>query len=80
MGIRIRGDSKIIGGSATPGGGRTLGDTGMIAGPEDQGMACPIATPFIKGRSASYGVNASGALATIAVANTAANRQEEGAE
>jgi hypothetical protein len=67
MGIRIHGDSKIIGDSAT------LGDIGMIARPEDQGMACPIATPFIKGRSVSCDANASGALATIAVANTVVN-------
>lgn len=76
MDISIPGDNKIIGGSATSGDRRTLGDTSMIARHEDRGMVCPITTLFIKGRSASYDVNASGALATIAVANTAANRQE----
>jgi hypothetical protein len=72
----IPGDRKIIGGSATPGDRRTLGDTSMVAHHEDRGMVYPITTLFIKARSASYDVNASGALATIAVANTAANRQE----
>ena len=67
--------SKIIGASATLGGSRTVGDTGMIGHPEDQGMACPIATPFTKARSARCGARASGAAASIHAANTGANRQ-----
>jgi hypothetical protein len=74
-GIRILGDSKIIGGSATAGGSRTVGDTGMIGRPEDQGMACPIAIPFRKARSARCSARASGAAAGINAANTGANRQ-----
>ena len=42
----------------------------------DWGTACPIATPFIKGRSASYGVSASVAAASIIAVNTGANLSE----
>lgn len=74
MGVDVTpGVSKAIGVSVTPGGGRTRGDTGMTARPDDQGMACPIATRFIEARSASCAASASAAPATIAAANTGAN-------
>ncbi len=74
MGVDVTpGVSKAIGVSVTSGGGRTHGDTGTTARPDDQGMACPIATRFIEARSASCAASASAAPATIAAANTGAN-------
>jgi hypothetical protein len=42
---------------------------------KDQGIHCPIATPFTKARSAKFSVSVSGAPATTSVASIAANRR-----
>jgi hypothetical protein len=68
MGISNLGASKIIGASVTPGGNRIVGDTGMTSRPE--GIACLIATPFTKARSASCSASASEVAANINAENT----------